>query len=116
MSLRPGIGHDMMHDLASQLMTLNLETKLIDVPHELQHGKVKYPLGPYLRRKLRRLVGLEEATPPLARQAQKEKLRAVRETAFLSSTALKKQILKESLGRRIQLEQKSLRDNRKQTL
>lgn len=63
MSLRPGIGADAMHEVASSLLTHNLEKKLIDVPMSLRHGAHQLPLGRYLRRKLRVMVG-KDASPP----------------------------------------------------
>lgn len=63
MSLRPGIGADAMYEVASQLLTYNLEKKLIDVPLSLRHGAHQLPLGRYLRRKLRTMVGSDGSTP-----------------------------------------------------
>lgn len=63
MSLRPGIGHDAMHEVASELLRHNLEQRLIDVPLSLRHGGHQLPLGRYLRRHLRKLVGKDVSTP-----------------------------------------------------
>lgn len=103
MSLRPGIGHDAMYEVASTLLSHNLE-KRDDVPSQLQHGTKKYPLGRYLRRKLRKYVGKEEKAPQSTLEIQKEKLRPMRETAFANNRPFKEEILKGSKGRRIQLE------------
>lgn len=66
-SLRPGIGHDAMWDVASTLLQSNRNGSLIDqladVPTGLRHGNKILPLGRYLRRKLRGMVGREETTP-----------------------------------------------------
>lgn len=63
MSNRPGLGASAMHEVASQLMTFNLDTSQADVPSALQHGGRALPLGRYLRRKLRTLVGKEPNAP-----------------------------------------------------
>lgn len=63
MSLRPGIGADAMHEVASTLMTFNLDTLQGDVPSALRTGSRLLPLGRYLRRRLRKLVGKEEKAP-----------------------------------------------------
>lgn len=60
MSNRPGIGKMAMHDVASALLSLNLENAQPDVPSALRHGNRLLPLGRYLRRYLRTLVGKDE--------------------------------------------------------
>lgn len=65
MSLKPGLGHDFMWEVASTLLQYpeKLE-EMVDVPASLRmHGK-KWPIGRYLRRKLREFVGREPDTPP----------------------------------------------------
>lgn len=66
-SLRPGIGHDAMWDLASALLADarggSLIDQLADVPTGLRHGSQVLPLGRYLRRKLRGMLGRAETTP-----------------------------------------------------
>lgn len=63
-SLRPGLGLRVMHDVADRLLTYNLEKEIEDVPMSLQHGKVKMPLGRYLRANLRKMIGRDEKCPP----------------------------------------------------
>lgn len=58
MSLRPGIGADAMHEVASVLMEFGLEQGA-DVPQALRHGSSEKPLGRYLRQRLRLYVGKE---------------------------------------------------------
>ena len=94
----------MMHDLASTLMEHQLEKEMIDVPVVLQHGSVNYPLGRYLRRALRRMVGREPNTPSDVVLHQKESLRGLREAAFKASIPFKTAILEASKGKRIQIE------------
>lgn len=75
MSLRPGLGLDAMWDVADVLMKFNLDTSQADVPSALRHGTRMLPLGRYLRRKLRLMIGKEEKTPDeVIRQAAKEML------------------------------------------
>lgn len=81
MSNRPGIGHDFMHEYASELMKLNLEDREADVPSALRHGSRLLPLGRYLRRKLRTMVGKDEKTPEAVIYAQSLELLPLREAA-----------------------------------
>lgn len=104
MSLKPGIGYGMMHDLASTLMEHKLDEKLIDVPVCLQHGPTQYPLGRYLRRSLRALIGRDKKTPQAALDAFKKELQPLRDAAFAASLPLQKEVLKSSEGKRIQIE------------
>ncbi|UDN67575.1 replication initiator protein [robinz microvirus RP_56] len=105
MSLRPGIGYGMMHDLASTLMRYGLDKKLIDVPNVLQHGMKQYPLGRYLRRSLRKMLGRHPNTPQEVMDEIKTEMQPMREAAFNASTPLKASVLSASLGRRIQIAQ-----------
>lgn len=104
MSLKPGIGHGMMHDLASTWMEHGLDKKLVDVPATLQHGPTQYPLGRYLRRSLRHLLGRPKNTPAEAIAVYKDKMQPMRATAFANSTSLQKEVLKSTEGKRIQIE------------
>lgn len=112
MSLRPGIGAGMMHEVASTLLTHNLEKELIDVPITLQHGKKKWPLGRYLRRHLRSLIGRPKNSPPQALREQKEELHTLRKIAWHDQSSLKTEVLKQSLGKRIQITQRNRRQKR----
>lgn len=85
MSLRPGIGHGMMHEVASTFMQFNLENSQADVPVSLRHGSRELPLGRYLRRSLRKMVGRDEKTPDVVVAELQEKMRPVREAAFNAS-------------------------------
>jgi len=105
MSLRPGIGLGMMHELASTLMELGTDN-MVDVPAILAHGRTNYPLGRYLRRNLRKLIGRSPNAPQAALQAYKEEMRPMREAAFNASLPLKTAVLEKSLGRRIQIRAK----------
>lgn len=63
MSLKPGIGAAAMTDVAQTLLT-EQGSKLIaqtgDVPTTLGHGRKQFPLGRYLRRRLRDECGFDQ--------------------------------------------------------
>lgn len=63
MSLRPGIGHGFLKSVATEWIRFNLDSSQEDVPVFLRHGVKELPLGRYLRRKLRVMVGRDEKTP-----------------------------------------------------
>lgn len=115
MSLRPGIGYGLMHDLASTLMEYKLDETLVDVPVTLAHGTVHYPLGRYLRRSLRKLIGRSEKTPKEALDEYKAQMQPVREIAFMASKSFQSEVLAQSLGKRIQIEARAKR-KKKDTL
>lgn len=88
MSLRPGIGADAMHDVASVMMQYRLDERG-DVPSGLRHGAGMHPLGRYLRKKLRTMVGKDEAAPPEALHEAAEKLQLVRAFALSDDRSVK---------------------------
>lgn len=113
MSLRPAIGIGMMHELASTLLTLDIkDERMIDVPTTLQHGTQKWPLGRFLRRKLRTYIGRDANAPPQTLETQATELQAMREIAWANQTSLKTTILEKSLGKRIQIEARHRRTKR----
>jgi len=112
MSLRPGIGLGMMHELASTLMQHKLDERMIDVPLTLQHGTKKWPLGRYLRRKLRTYIGRDANAPSEVLDSQKAELQVMRETAWNNQTSLKTEVLNKSLGKRIQINARHRRNKR----
>lgn len=87
MSTRPGIGAGMMDEVASQLMSLNLDTELDDVPAALTHGRQAWPLGQYLRRRLRTRIGRDEKAPLATIKKLEEKLLPLRQAAYASAPA-----------------------------
>jgi len=101
-----------MHELASTLLQHKLDEKMIDVPLTLQHGTRKWPLGRYLRRKLRTYIGRDPNAPKEVLDLQAAELQVMREAAWTNSTSLTNEVLKKSLGRRIQIEQKYRRTKR----
>lgn len=85
MSRRPGLGAEFMHEVASTLLTHNLEA-LPDVPMALRHGAKELPLGRYLRMKLRKLIGRDEKTPEVVLKEMVASMQELRETWFESAT------------------------------
>lgn len=63
MSLKPGIGYGVLEAVASVITRYNLLSPQGDVPVTLRHGDLEWPLGRYLRRKLRAHLGLDERAP-----------------------------------------------------
>lgn len=103
-SNRPGIGFAAMHELASELMRLNLDTSQPDVPSVLRHGKKLLPLGRYLVRNLRKMVGKDEKTPQAILTLLKEELHDVRSYAFDNSLNLAEVIKDRSKNKLLQIE------------
>lgn len=98
MSLRPGIGLNAMHDVADVWMKLGLQDREADVPSALRIGSKLYPLDSYLRRNLRKMVGMDENTPPEALALLDEKMRPVREAAFNNSQSFKEALIEKNKG------------------
>lgn len=88
-SRRPGIGFDMVPEIASTLLTFNLETTETDVPVSLRHGKKQLPLGRYMRRKIRQHIGKDANAPDQVLDAAQAELQAVRQAAFNDSASFK---------------------------
>lgn len=99
-STRPGLGLWAMHDVADVLLRYDLDEKLEDVPPTLQHGERRYPLGRYLRGKLREMIGRPDATPESVLEALKSELSEVREAAFENSQSFASLVLGETLQKR----------------
>lgn len=102
----------MMHELASTLLQHKLDEKMIDVPIALQHGPHQWPLGRYLRRKLRTFIGRNPNAPPEILELQKEELQTLRKTAWHNQASLKTEILNKSEGKRIQIHSRQRRAKR----
>lgn len=116
MSLRPGIGVGMMHELASTLMEHKLDERMIDVPVTLRHGTKEMPLGRFLRRKLRTFIGRSENAPEAALAAQTAELQGLRENAWKNQTPLSKEVEEASLGRRLKCEARERRMKKRSML
>lgn len=104
MSLRPGIGADALHEVADVLLRLNLVDPEGDVPSALRHGSRLLPLGRYLRRKLRVLVGHDEAAPEKTLKEIEETLRPLFDVAFENSISKKSVLLKEGAQKVLNME------------
>lgn len=93
MSLKPGLGHDFMWELASTLLQYpeRLE-KMVDVPTSLRMNGKKWPLGKYLRTKLREFVGRDPGTPPEVMEEILKELRPMQEEAERRLANLKVQL------------------------
>lgn len=110
MSLKPGIGATFMPEVASELLTHNLDSTLTDVPTSLAHGPHVKPLGRYLTRTLRTHIGRPPDAPKETLEIQKEKLQPLREMAqamapkglFLET--FKNLIIEENKGRADRIE------------
>nr|QJB18937.1 MAG: replication initiator protein [Microvirus sp.] len=101
MSLKPGIGFDAMHEVASQILTHNLVNENSpDVPSGLRHGKKILPLGRYLRRTLRKMSGMNPDAPTQTIEAMDAEMLPLLIAAKKDKEALtlKRQLLKKNQG------------------
>lgn len=110
MSNRPGIGADMMHEVASTLMSLDLDETQPDVPSALRHGTRTMALGRYLHRKLRTYVGKSPDSPEAVAAEQKAELQRLQEAQFSHSgrKSLRDVYVEENLQKIRNLEGKQL--------
>lgn len=104
MSLKPGIGVGMMHEVASELLRYDLEKTLDDVPSQLRHGKRVMPLGRHLRGKLREAIGRDKKAPQSTLDQMAEELRPLRESAFNNSRSFKTEVIDAGSNKVLQLE------------
>lgn len=116
MSLRPGIGADFMHEVASTFLSIPALDGLEDVPGVLQHGRRKLPLGRYLRRRLRILVGRAPDAPPSAIEAVKAEMLPVREAAFNASQDFKEAYVESNHQARLNQSARRKLFNKRKTL
>lgn len=84
-----GLGAGFMHEIASTFLQFNLGDKETDVPSALRHGSRLLPLGRYLRRKLRVMVGRDEKTPQEVLDQLFSEMSPLREIAQLAADASK---------------------------
>lgn len=63
MSLKPGLGAGAVVQVATVIARYDLLTAEGDVPVTLRHGSQEWPLGRYLRKQLRKELGLNERSP-----------------------------------------------------
>lgn len=93
MSLRPGLAADYMVMVADTMRRLGLDTRQGDVPSALAHGRKELPLGRYLQRRLRVLLGRDPSTPPEVLEAIALELQPLRQAAFDNSRSFKKEVV-----------------------
>lgn len=114
MSLKPGIGAGVLESVAATITRYNLVSPEGDVPVTLRHGDLEWPLGRYLRRQLRKKLGLDERSPHvLSAEAayahslspQAETMRALQQAARddPQNPSLRYHVLKASEGKRLQI-------------
>lgn len=103
MSLKPGIGADAMWSVASEMMRYDAE-----VPTSLHHGKKGWPLGRYLRAKLKEMTGREKGATAEDLQRLAENLQAVRSFAWANDRAVSSvyEELSEGLEKKLSMKHK----------
>lgn len=115
MSLKPGLGHGALFNVATVISRYNLLTPEGDVPVTLRHGNQEWPLGRYLRRKLRKELGLDERSPSVLSPEASHKafledteMRRLQQAAIADpqNPSLKTQLLAASAARRAQMERR----------
>lgn len=116
MSLRPGIGVDGMWNVAQAMVDNNLHETMMDVPTALRHGNKHYPLGRYLRGKLREMVGRDGKAPPEALENLKAEVRAVRQAAFDASVSFSKALSSIDDGRVLNMKHRAEMFKRRKVL
>jgi len=116
MSLRPGIGLGMAHEIASHLLQHKVDERMIDVPLSLQHGRAQWPLGRYLRRKLRTYIGRDANAPLESLSEAAAEMQDVRETAWNTKASVQAEVLKRSLGKRRQIEARERRNRKREAI
>lgn len=94
MSLKPGIGAYFMDEVASTFLQFDLEKTQVDVPSTLRHGNKHWPLGRYLQRRLRKLVGRDEKTPQAVIDKVQSEMSDVRKAAFDASESFEAALAK----------------------
>lgn len=108
MSNRPGIGAHFMDDVASSLLEhSSVLDRCHDVPSQLCHGGRSWPLGRYLRRRLRERVGRAPDAPKETLEEYKARLHLVRknvEAELEVSLPMEAALLYSSRGKRLQIE------------
>lgn len=100
MSLRPGIGYSAMWEVADAMLRYELDDKLPDVPVALRHGAKELPLGRYLRRKLRSMVGKDEKISQEAWYELQKEMLALRQAALADKAiSFREYLIEKNAGR-----------------
>lgn len=104
MSRNPGIGYSSVHDFADRLLQSDAFLRGgNDVPSSVRHGSRSWPLGRYLKKKLRKAVGRSEDAPQATLDKMAEALLPVRSYAFENSLSFKDTLLATFQGSRTNL-------------
>lgn len=105
-SLKPGLGFNALHEIASTVMQYELEHELVDVPGTICVGSRRVVLGRYLTQNLRRLVGKEKDVPEAVLERLAAEMLPLRLAAKESADApsLKSQILNHFAQQVLQVE------------
>lgn len=121
MSLRPGIGHGVLTHIAEILLRHNVVEG--DVPIVLRHGQKLMPLGRYLRRKLRVMIGKDERCPDEVILQLQEEMRVLRESvektfsnptmARFKKEAIRNAIIDQNMGLKWQTEARIEREKKR---
>lgn len=114
-SNRRGLGYDFLWDTASSWLQFNLSSTQGDVPVTLRHGNKEKPLGRYLRKNLRLMIGKDEKTPPEILKAISEEMLPLRQAAFDASEPFKKHIQEALKGKIANAESRRKLYNRRNT-
>lgn len=104
MSLRPGIGADVIPEVGKALKKYDIV--LADVPSALRHGSKEYPLGRYLMKRLRKEMGRDEKAPQSVMDKIALELRPMFEAAKASSEepSAKAWVVKAGIQQRLNME------------
>ncbi|MEM2002467.1 MAG: hypothetical protein QXT77_07480 [Candidatus Methanomethylicaceae archaeon] len=96
-SNRPGIGAGVCDDIASELLFAGAD-EVSSIPRYLSHGRIKWPLGRYLRNRIRERIGIskEEATAYTYGQLDAE-MHDLREMALKAAPGTREATFKELL-------------------
>jgi hypothetical protein len=89
MSRKPGIGYGIVEDIASSLMLSEVDEGLEDVPNTIRSMGQEWPLGRYLKQKLRAQIGRSEKTPQAVLDKMEEELYILWKDAQTAPSGLK---------------------------
>lgn len=117
-SLKPGIGHDALWEIADALMRYELDSVMVDVPNGLRHGPSVWPLGRYMRQNLRKYIGRDKKVPQAVVDEMAATLLPLRLAAKASSDepSLKHHVMAVDEGRVASMLERNLIFSKKRTL
>lgn len=111
-SLRPGLGSGVSDDIASVLL-FSGKGELRNIPDYLSHGKLRRPIGRYLRGKIREKLGIDKETATRAAyESLDEEMQPLREAALKAPAgqreiAFRELLIQEEAQRRLQVKTKA---------